>query len=106
MFMNWLSETGETTGERTTNRDSMTESLYVRAMPVALPKSGLFFPMKPPRNIIRINHERSRTHGWRVTLQRKGKIIVKTFSDGIYGGERKGLESDNTCTAVFRSPHF
>ena len=42
MFMNWLSETGETRGERTTNRDSMTESLYVRAMPVALPKSGCF----------------------------------------------------------------
>src|ERR1051325_2220211 len=98
MFMNWFSETGETRGERTTNRDSMTESLYVRAlyvraMPVALPKSGLFFPMKPPRNIIRINHERSRTHGWRVTLQRKGKIIVKTFSDGIYGGKRKALNA-------------
>lgn len=47
--------------------------------------------MKPPRNIIRIDHERSRTYGWRVTLQRKGKIIVKTFSDGVYGGKRKAL---------------
>jgi hypothetical protein len=105
MFMNWLSETGETTGERTTNRDSMTESLYVRAMPVALPKSGLFFPMKPPRNIIRINHERSRTHGWRVTLQRKGKIIVKTFSDGIYGGKRKALNAAIDCRGVLLSQY-
>ncbi|MFH2047040.1 MAG: AP2 domain-containing protein [Pseudomonadota bacterium] len=49
--------------------------------------------MKHSRNIIRIDHEASRTYGWRVTLQRKGKIIVKTFSDGVYGGKRKALKA-------------
>src|ERR1043165_2825705 len=61
--------------------------------------------MKPPRNIIRINHERSRTHGWRVTLQRKGKIIVKTFSDGIYGGKRKALNAAIDCRGVLLSQY-
>jgi hypothetical protein len=49
--------------------------------------------MKPPRNIIRIDQEVSRTHAWRVTLQRKREIILKTFSDGIYGGKRKSLKA-------------
>lgn len=49
--------------------------------------------MTPPRNIIRIDHEASRTYGWRVTLQRKGKIIVNLFSDGIHGGKRKALKA-------------
>lgn len=49
--------------------------------------------MKPPRNIMRIDHEASRTYGWRVTLQRKGEIIVNTFSDGVYGGKRNALKA-------------
>ena len=33
---------------------------------------------------------RSRTHAWRVTIQRRGKIHVGHFSDGVYGGRAEG----------------
>jgi len=49
--------------------------------------------MTPPRNIIRIDHEASRTHAWRVTFQRHNDIVVKTFSDSINGGKRKALKA-------------
>jgi len=45
------------------------------------------------RNIIRMDHEPSHTYGWRVTVQRKGEIIVRMFSDGVYGGKRKALKA-------------
>lgn len=45
------------------------------------------------RNITRIDHEQSRTHAWRVTLQRKNEIVVRAFSDGLYGGKRKALRA-------------
>jgi hypothetical protein len=48
--------------------------------------------MPPPRNIIRVDHEASHTHAWRVTLQRHNDIAVRTFSDSIYGGKRKALK--------------
>lgn len=49
--------------------------------------------MTPLRNIIRVDHEESRTHAWRVTLQRHNDIVVKTFSDSIHGGKRKALKA-------------
>jgi hypothetical protein len=49
--------------------------------------------MTPPRNIIRVDHEASQTHAWRVTLQRCNDIIVKTFSDSLHGGKRKALKT-------------
>ena len=49
--------------------------------------------MVPPRNIIRVDHEASRTHAWRVTVQRHNDIAAKTFSDAIYGGKRKALKA-------------
>ena len=49
--------------------------------------------MTPPRNIIRVDHEASRTHAWRVTVQRHNDIVVKTFSDTISGGKRKALKA-------------
>jgi hypothetical protein len=49
--------------------------------------------MTPPRNIIRVDHEASRTHAWRVTLQRRHDIVVKTFSDSLHGGKRKALKA-------------
>ena len=48
--------------------------------------------MTPPRNIIRVDHEASHTHAWRVTIQRHNDIVVKTFSDSIHGGKRKALK--------------
>jgi hypothetical protein len=49
--------------------------------------------MTPPRNIMRVDHEASHTHAWRVTLQRHNEIVVRTFSDSIYGGKRKALKA-------------
>lgn len=62
--------------------------------------------MKSPRNIVRIDHEASRTYGWRVTVQRKGQIIAKTFSDGIYGGKRKALKNAEEYRNVLLSQHL
>jgi len=49
--------------------------------------------MTPPRNIIRVDHEASRTHAWRVTLQRHNGIVVKMFSDSLHGGKGKALKA-------------
>jgi len=47
--------------------------------------------MKPLRNIRRIDDDSRRTHAWLVQVQRKSRIIVKMFSDGIFGGKQKAL---------------
>ena len=49
--------------------------------------------MTRPRNIIRIDHEPSRTYAWRTTLQRWNGITVKTFSDSVHSGKRKALKA-------------
>ena len=43
--------------------------------------------------ITRVDHERSRTHAWRVTIQRQGRIYVGHFSAGVYGGKQKALHA-------------
>jgi len=48
---------------------------------------------KPPRNIQRVDNDSRGDHGWVVTLQRKGAILVKRFSDGVYGGKREALKA-------------
>ncbi len=44
-----------------------------------------------PPGIIRVDHPPSRTHAWRVTVQRRGQIVVKQFSDRRYGGRPAAL---------------
>lgn len=41
--------------------------------------------------ISRVDNEASRTHGWLVTVQRRGVIFRKHFSDGILGGKQKSF---------------
>ena len=48
--------------------------------------------MKPRHNILRFDDDSNR-HGWRVTLRRMGKIVVKTFSDSVYGGKQEALRA-------------
>jgi hypothetical protein len=48
-------------------------------------------PKRPLYGITRVDHEPSRTHAWRVTIQRQGKVHVGHFSDGVYGGKAKAL---------------
>ena len=41
--------------------------------------------------ISRVDNEASRTHGWLVTIQRRGVIYRKHFSDGVFGGKRRAF---------------
>jgi hypothetical protein len=41
--------------------------------------------------ISRIDDDIHRTHAWRVSLRRQGKMHVKNFPDKKYGGKRKAL---------------
>lgn len=41
--------------------------------------------------ISRVDNEASRTHGWLVTIQRRGVIHRKHFSDGVFGGKQKAF---------------
>ena len=45
------------------------------------------------RYIVRVDHEASRTHAWRATLQRWNGITVKTFSDSVHHGKRNALKA-------------
>src|SRR5687768_4144700 len=44
-------------------------------------------------NIRRVEHEASGTHCWRVTVQRRTRVYVRTFSDGLHGGSQAALEA-------------
>ncbi len=43
--------------------------------------------------ISRVDNEVSRTHGWLVTIQRRGVIYRKHFSDGVFGGKQKSFNA-------------
>lgn len=45
----------------------------------------------PIYGITRVDNEASRTHGWLVTIQRRGIIFRRQFSDGVLGGKAKSL---------------
>lgn len=49
--------------------------------------------MAPIYGITRVDSERSRTHGWLVTIQRRGVIYRKQFSDGVFGGKMRALSA-------------
>ena len=44
-------------------------------------------------NIRRVDHDASRTHCWRVTVQRRKQIFVRDFSDGLHGGRQPALQA-------------
>ncbi|TVT78072.1 MAG: AP2 domain-containing protein [Denitromonas halophila] len=43
--------------------------------------------------ISRVDNEASRTHGWLVTIQRRGVIYRKHFSDGVFSGKRNAFSA-------------
>lgn len=45
----------------------------------------------PIYGVTRVDNDASRTHGWLVTLQRRGTIFRRQFSDGVHGGKAKSL---------------
>src|SRR5262249_57441026 len=52
--------------------------------------------------ITRVDHAGSRTHAWRVTIQRQGRIHVGHYSDGVFGGKQKAL----AAAKKFRDSHL
>ena len=58
------------------------------------------------RNITRIDNDANRTHAWVVTLQRKGEIVVRSFSDGTYGGKNKALAAAVDYRDLLLSHYF
>lgn len=44
-------------------------------------------------HIYRIDHDHSHTHSWYVTIQRRGRIYHRHFTDSVYGGKRKALDA-------------
>lgn len=44
-------------------------------------------------HIYRIDHDRSRTHSWVVTVQRRGRVYSRHFMDTVYGGKRTALDA-------------
>ena len=49
--------------------------------------------MKHYRNIRRVDDDSRRTHAWLVQVQRKNSIIVKMFSDSLFGGKQNALSA-------------
>jgi hypothetical protein len=47
----------------------------------------------PMLNIRRVDHAASRTHCWRVTVQRRKRVFVRDFSDGRHGGRQAALQA-------------
>lgn len=45
------------------------------------------------KHIYRIDQDRSHTHSWLVTVQRRGQIYHRHFADSLYGGKRKALQA-------------
>lgn len=45
------------------------------------------------KHIYRVDQDRSHTHSWLVTLQRRGQIYHRHFTDSLYGGKRKALQA-------------
>lgn len=61
--------------------------------------------MARQRNITRIDNDTKRTHAWLVTVQRRGEIVVRSFSDGIYGSKRKALAAAVAYRDLLLSRH-
>lgn len=45
------------------------------------------------KHIYRIDHDTSHTHSWYVTLQRRGRVYHRHFTDSVYGGKSKALDA-------------
>jgi len=58
-----------------------------------MPSKKPFTPHRMAVHIYRIEHDKSHTHSWFVTIQRRGRIFHKHFTDSVYGGKRKALDA-------------
>jgi AP2 domain len=44
-------------------------------------------------HIHRIDVERTSTHAWRVQVVRRSRMVIRYFSDGVFGGKRAALRA-------------
>ena len=44
-------------------------------------------------HIYRVDHDASHTHSWLVTVQRRGRVHSRHFTDAVYGSKRHALEA-------------
>ena len=56
-------------------------------------------------NIRRVDHDASRTHCWRVTVQRRKQIFVRDFSDGRHGGRQPAFQAAQLYRDAFVNAH-
>jgi hypothetical protein len=49
--------------------------------------------MKHIINIRRIDNETNRTFAWLAQVQRNNHIVMKMFTNAVYGGKRKALQA-------------
>ncbi|MEM8497806.1 MAG: AP2 domain-containing protein [Pseudomonadota bacterium] len=52
---------------------------------------GIAFDTQKQYGITRIDDSVYRTHAWRVSLRRRGKMFVKNFADKKFGGKKSAL---------------
>ena len=45
------------------------------------------------KHIYRIDHDKSHTHSWLVTVQQRGRAYHRHFTDSVYGGKSKALDA-------------
>jgi len=45
------------------------------------------------KHIYRIDHVKSHTHSWYVTIQRRGRVYHRHFTDSVYGGKSQALDA-------------
>ena len=50
-------------------------------------------PTARHHHLQRLDDARSRTHAWRVQVQRRHRVVIEHFSDGVYGGKQEALKA-------------
>ena len=61
--------------------------------------------MARPSGIRRLDTPANRTHAWTVTVQRRGRIFRKYFTDGIYGSRRAAYDAVVAYRATLTQQH-
>lgn len=53
--------------------------------------------MQKRKNLTRFTYDTTAFQGWRLSIQKRGTVFERYFSDKKYGGNRKALKAANTA---------
>ena len=53
--------------------------------------------MPKRKNLTRFTYDTTAFQGWRLSIQKRGTVFERYFSDKKYGGNRKALKAANTA---------